>query len=56
MTNMKISGKAQTIIFKYIFKQEVNDKVKKKHKNKPIVKLLLSSYLKIRVRGGAKKG
>lgn len=55
MTNMKISGKAQTI-FKYIFKQEVNDKVQKKHKNKPIVKLLLSSYLKIRVRGGAKKG
>lgn len=55
MTNMKISRKAQTI-FKYIFKQEVNDKVKKKHKNKPIVNLLLSSYLKIRVRGGAKKG
>ena len=35
MTNMKISRKAQTI-FKYIFKQEVDSKVKKKQKINPL--------------------
>ena len=35
MTNMKISRQAQTI-FKYIFKQEVDSKVKKSIKINPL--------------------